>query len=241
MIPLEAMPVVLSDGVTIAWVDQEDHSFALSFSWYPCRTSSESGAVYAKAHTKDTAEGGRRTFSLHRLIATRMGIPTKPGVEIDHADQNELNDCRSNLRAANHGQNMANRHLQKNNSSGARGVVWSKRRQRWIAEIKLGNGKKRVLGSFTDLNAAAAAYNVAAVERFGEFARLNPEHVTPKQEPPFIPPHDPWRWVPFWSVPPASPHDELCDIDDLPDCLVGGVHQPHCRHAGKPVTKGGGI
>lgn len=33
--------------------------------------------------------------------------------------------------------------------------------------------------------------------------------------------------------------DELCDIDDLPDCLVGGVHQAHCRHAGKPVTKGG--
>jgi len=39
---------------------------------------------------------------------------------------------------------------------------------------------------------------------------------------------------------PAAPGpDELCDIDDIPDCLVGGVHQPHCRHAGKPVTKGG--
>lgn len=38
---------------------------------------------------------------------------------------------------------------------------------------------------------------------------------------------------------PAAPApDELCDIDDLPDCLVAGVHQPHCRHAGKPVTKG---
>jgi hypothetical protein len=34
-------------------------------------------------------------------------------------------------------------------------------------------------------------------------------------------------------------HNELCDIDDLPDCLVGGVHQPHCRHAGKPVGPGG--
>lgn len=33
--------------------------------------------------------------------------------------------------------------------------------------------------------------------------------------------------------------DELCDIDDLPDCLVGGVHQLHCRLAGKPVTNGG--
>lgn len=40
----------------------------------------------------------------------------------------------------------------------------------------------------------------------------------------------------------ASPvHDELCDIDDLPDCLIGGVHQPHCRHAGKTVTIGGNL
>lgn len=31
---------------------------------------------------------------------------------------------------------------------------------------------------------------------------------------------------------------EPCDIDDLPDCLVGGVHQAHCRHAGKPVGPG---
>lgn len=34
---------------------------------------------------------------------------------------------------------------------------------------------------------------------------------------------------------------ELCDIDDLPDCLVGGLHQPHCRHAGKTVTIGGNL
>lgn len=34
---------------------------------------------------------------------------------------------------------------------------------------------------------------------------------------------------------------ELCDIDDLPDCLIGGVHQPHCRHAGKTVTIGGNL
>lgn len=36
------------------------------------------------------------------------------------------------------------------------------------------------------------------------------------------------------QVAPAP--DEPCDIDDLPDCLVGGVHQSHCRHKGKPVT-----
>lgn len=38
---------------------------------------------------------------------------------------------------------------------------------------------------------------------------------------------------------PAPAPDESCDIDDLPDCMVGGVHQPHCRHAGKPVGQGG--
>ena len=41
--------------------------------------------------------------------------------------------------------------------------------------------------------------------------------------------------------PAALAPDELCDIDDLPDCRVGGVHQAHCRHAGKPVGSGGNL
>lgn len=172
MTPLDAMPVVLTDGATIAWVDVADHAFALGFNWYACRSNRTNDAIYAK--TKTSAKDGRTavTMSLHRLIADRMGIPGGDGAEVDHRDGDSLNDSRSNLRPANHSQNMANRSLQSNNTTGVRGVYWAKHRNKWYAEIRV-RKVRRHLGAFDSIEAAALAYDQAASEAFGDFARLN--------------------------------------------------------------------
>lgn len=53
----------------------------------------------------------------------------------------------------------------KNNTSGVRGVFWSKRRQKWQAQIKF-QGKNRFLGYFDDLADAAEARREAEQELF---------------------------------------------------------------------------
>lgn len=58
----------------------------------------------------------------------------------------------------------------RNNTSGYKGVIRSD--GRWVAQIKL-NGRSRCLGRFDDVVEAARAYDRAAIELFGEFARPN--------------------------------------------------------------------
>ena len=85
-----------------------------------------------------------------------------------------MNNKKSNLRKCTHGQNMFNRKLNSNNTSGFKGVV--KNRGRWIAQIERRiKGKRKVfkIGRFNDKVEAARAYNKAALKYFGKFACLN--------------------------------------------------------------------
>jgi hypothetical protein len=105
---------------------------------------------------------------LHRLI---MGFgPSDP--RVDHIDGDGLNNRRSNLREATQGQNNANQRPQVGKSSRYKGVSWFKPAKMWRAYIKVG-GVISWLGYFHDEKEAAKAYDEAAVEAWGEFARPN--------------------------------------------------------------------
>ncbi len=104
---------------------------------------------------------------MHRLL---IKIPN--GFQIDHIDGNGLNNQKLNLRIATASQNQINRGKQKNNTSGFKGVFGRKDKNKWRAQIKF-HGKTKHLGYADDKIEAARIYNKAAVERFGEFARLN--------------------------------------------------------------------
>jgi hypothetical protein len=108
---------------------------------------------------------GRRTHvPMHRLIT---GWPMT-----DHIDHDGLNNQRSNLRPTDTAQNNHNQRPRAGASSRFKGVTWHKRVGKWQATIKL-NGRCIYLGLFISEDEAGAAYDVAALKAYGEYAYLN--------------------------------------------------------------------
>lgn len=106
--------------------------------------------------------------TLHRFI---LGV-TDPTILVDHINGNTLDNRRSNLRTCTRKQNNQNRRADVLNQSGFRGVCFDKRAKKWKAEIS-SDSKRMFLGHFENPEDAAAAYNTAAKECFGDFAYLN--------------------------------------------------------------------
>lgn len=102
-----------------------------------------------------------------------MLMRPRKGYVCDHIDGDGLNNTRANLRVCSHRQNIRNRALNRNNSSGYKGVYERRNRSgsKWYACIV--THKTIYLGTFDAPQKAAEAYNVAALRYFGKFARLN--------------------------------------------------------------------
>jgi hypothetical protein len=93
-----------------------------------------------------------------------------PSRKMDHENTVRSDNRWTNLRLASDQQNSANSRRGKNNTSGYKGVFWSKQRGKWGAKIN--PDRKQVhLGFYADPRDAHAAYRAAAVKYFGEFAR----------------------------------------------------------------------
>lgn len=119
------------------------------------------------AHTNiNYGDGKRGTIGMHRIIAA-----TPPGFDTDHIDCNKLNNTRANLRHATASNNRHNRSKYKNNTSGYKGVSWSKHAKRWKAVITI-NSKQKELGYFNTEEQAHIAYCEAAKRLHGEFANF---------------------------------------------------------------------
>lgn len=92
--------------------------------------------------------------------------------EIDHINGEAADNRLCNLRIATRSQNNGNTRLPSHNTSGYKGVSFYKQTNRWQAYIKK-DGQRYHLGFFATAEEAAAAYDRAAVEFFGEFAKTN--------------------------------------------------------------------
>ena len=154
------MKIKLNNG-DIALVDKEDYEKLNKWKW----KVNNHGYVCRSAHPP----GSRKTINIymHRFI-----INPPDGLVVDHVNRNPLDNRRCNLRLATRSQNQGNRKMQKNNKSGYHGVNYSKMMGKWRAEIKTYD-KRRHLGFYGNIEDAAKAYDDAAIEYFGEFARLN--------------------------------------------------------------------
>lgn len=94
-----------------------------------------------------------------------------PNLDVEHRDVDSTNNRISNLRLATRSQNNGNVPARARNKSGYKGVHWGKSHGKWVAMIQFQH-KHKNLGLFDRIEDAAAAYQTAARELFGEFARF---------------------------------------------------------------------
>jgi hypothetical protein len=106
----------------------------------------------------------------------RMLLRPYKDEEVDHINGDGLDNRRVNLRTCTHSENMRNRKRLITNTSGYTGVSYSsdmKRKKRWLAQIRVGGGKRIHLGRFYTKEEAAVTYDEAAKKYHKEFARPN--------------------------------------------------------------------
>jgi len=148
----------------VALIDDEDWDLVSQYQWNVLEMfrAGRVNGPYARA------KSGPQQILMHNLIT---GWP-----RVDHIDFNGLNNQRSNLRPATALQNKANQRPRLDSVSSAfKGVSWQQRpgrAGRWIARIMV-DGHRRTIGRFLDEEAAARAYDAAALAAWGEYAWLN--------------------------------------------------------------------
>lgn len=147
----------------VAIVDIADYEWLSQHKWYAQWSGQK---WYAARRVHNLGERSHIVF-MHREI-----VEAGHGTEVDHKDGDGLHNTRANLRLATRPENMWNRSAQTNNTSGYKGVGWNKDRRKWQAQINV-RGKYKYLGLFEDVRDAANAYDAAARELHGEYARTN--------------------------------------------------------------------
>ncbi len=143
-----------------AIVDDADYEWLSQWKW---RVSSNKYVI----RSGPRSEKPRRSYSMHRQI---MNAPA--GMDVDHINGNPLDNRRSNLRVCTHAENQCNQKLRSSSGNPYKGVRLNKSGTRWWARISK-NGKEQHLGTFATAEEAAAAYDEAAKQLSGEFARTN--------------------------------------------------------------------
>ena len=141
----------------VATIDTADVPFVAGRDWCALPTM---GKVYA------ARSGGRgKLVLMHRLL-----LDADPARHVDHISGDTLDNRRSNLRLATRSENSHNAKLSKSNTSGIKGVSWSKHAGKWKGQIMAGR-KYVLVGYFDTLDAAAAAMDFARDFLHGDFAR----------------------------------------------------------------------
>jgi len=116
-------------------------------------------------------EGADKRFYAHRL-AWFLHHETWPKDQIDHINNLRDDNRLVNLREATNAENTKNLKARKGGTSKYKGVSWFKRHCKWLARIGV-NHKRIFLGYYDNEEEAALAYNKAALEYFGEYAKIN--------------------------------------------------------------------
>lgn len=148
----------------VALVDDEDFWVLNKYKWHTYKSRKK----YIYAARRMYLAGKRKFVLMHREIL----CPLNSKDICDHKDGNGLNNQRSNLRLCLNAENVRNQKRRKDNSSGFKGVYWSKVANKWQSYIKF-NNKRIHLGLFECKVKAAKAYDMAAKKHHGEFAKLN--------------------------------------------------------------------
>lgn len=158
----DVVSIPLTRGL-VAIVDAADAESVLQHKWHGHRRNSAKLSFEPQRHLK-YVDG----VSVSETMAAFL-MGQREGFIVDHVDGNPLNNRRQNLRWATRAQNAIN--WKRPNKTGVRGV-FRNGDSRFAARIKT-DAKRIYLGTFSTIEAAAAAYDAAALRHHGEFAVLN--------------------------------------------------------------------
>lgn len=132
------------------------------------QAGSKAGWVAKSGYAKIKIKG--RTYSAHRL-AWFYVYGEWPKNEIDHINEIKTDNRIVNLRDVTKIVNQRNQHSpRKHNKTGFAGVYFKKDKNKFVAQIETGNGKKHI-GYFSNPQDAHAAYLVAKNKYHGDAAR----------------------------------------------------------------------
>jgi len=120
------------------------------------------------AGTKSKRDGYIRIkFNCKSYLAHRLAFLWMKGRfpehQMDHGDRNRANNKWSNLKELTLGENLKNKSIYKNNSSGINGIYFDKESKKWRARIRV-NNKMINLGRFTEKEDAISARKKAEKE-----------------------------------------------------------------------------
>lgn len=127
----------------VAIVDNDDYPGLSQYKWY-----NNKGYAIRITSRKD----GHKVIKMHREIMGALDTT----IPIDHIDRNKLNNQKSNLRLCTASQNAINTGLNRNNTSGTKGVYWHRNRQKWQVFVKR-NNKVIYIGLYADKQHAICA------------------------------------------------------------------------------------
>lgn len=111
-----------------------------------------------------------KTICLHRAVwKLRYGESSlkkmnRKGKIIDHINRNPLDNRVDNLRKVSRTENAFNTNTRKTNTSGFRGVTWSKEKQKWKSQMRI-RQRMTHLGYFETKEEAARVYNKVLQQR----------------------------------------------------------------------------
>lgn len=152
--------IMLTQGKSTI-VDDADYELLSRIKWHAHRKPKEKN-FYA------ISSDGRK---MHRFI-----LKANSHQIVDHINGDSLDNRRENLRLCERYQNCRNSTKRVGNKSGYKGVFFRKDNGKFRAQIGVReNGSPRYinLGHFNSAEEAASAYDAAAKQYHGEFARLN--------------------------------------------------------------------
>ena len=150
----------------VALIDDEDFELVSRYKWY-ARWAKCTKSFYAVTTVREKSEVRQKNkktmIYMHRLILGAINP-----YHVDHIDHITLNNRKKNLRLADASQNQLNRTVQKNNTSGHKGVSWDKGQNKWAVHITV-NGKSKKIGRFATMDQAITAYENSATIHYGQF------------------------------------------------------------------------
>jgi hypothetical protein len=147
----------------VALVDDEDYEYLIQWKW-----CADKGHNTWYAVRNNFINKVKFKIYMHRVILQNA-------TEVDHEDGNGLNNQRYNIRDSTRIQNSYNQNKRVDNTSNYKGVILKIdkfRTKPWLARIFV-NKQQICLGYYATAVEAAMAYDQAAKELHGKFARLN--------------------------------------------------------------------